>query len=509
MSEELPEGWCDAPLLECCEIIRGVSYAKGEAKTQPANGLIPLLRANNIAEELIFHDLQYVPNSRVNSHQMLRAGDVIVAMSSGSKAVVGKGAQFRGDWVGTFGAFCGVLRLTSQIEPRYFGLFFRTRKYRHAISEAAAGTNINNLKREYFEALSLPLPPLAEQQRIVPKVEALLARVNAARQRLAKVPAILKRFRQSVLAAACSGWLTQDWRDEHPDVEAASTLLNSIRHERRRQWESKHTKKRYAQPEPPDGDLGQLDDRWCWVSAKEVVEQDADIRYGIVQPGPPLEEGVPYVRGIDIQNGQILISQLLKTSPQIAEQYRGSTLRKGDVLLGIIRHLKVAVVPKALDGGNMARTTARLRPSALVTTAYLARALESPFCQSWLKSKYRGGTDMPKVNIEDVVELPIPVPPMSEQHEIVRRVDALFRLADAIEKRVAAATVRADKLMQAILAKAFRGELVPTEAELARREGRDYEPASVLLERIRAERQAKEAPSKGVRKARRRAKGAH
>jgi len=84
--------------------------------------------------------------------------------------------------------------------------------------------------------------------------------------------------------------------------------------------------------------------------------------------------------------------------------------------------------------------------------------------------------------------LDVPFPSLPEQHEIVRRVEALFRLADAIEKRVAAATVRAEKLTQAILAKAFRGELVPTEAELARREGRPYEPASVLLERIRAER---------------------
>ena len=81
-----------------------------------------------------------------------------------------------------------------------------------------------------------------------------------------------------------------------------------------------------------------------------------------------------------------------------------------------------------------------------------------------------------------------PLPSLEEQAEIVRRVDALFKLADAIEKRVEAATVRAEKITQAILAKAFRGELVPTEAELARREGRDYEPASVLLERIKAER---------------------
>jgi type I restriction enzyme S subunit len=102
--------------------------------------------------------------------------------------------------------------------------------------------------------------------------------------------------------------------------------------------------------------------------------------------------------------------------------------------------------------------------------------------------EYVTGTAQPKLTQAALKRIPVPLPPLREQHEIVRRVDALFKLADAIEKRVAAATVRADKLTQAILAKAFRGELVPTEAELARQEGRDFEPASVLLEGIRAER---------------------
>lgn len=86
--------------------------------------------------------------------------------------------------------------------------------------------------------------------------------------------------------------------------------------------------------------------------------------------------------------------------------------------------------------------------------------------------------------------------------EVVGGVEAVFRLADAIAKRVAAATARADKLTQAILAKAFRGELVPTEAELARSEGREYEPASVLLERIRAGRAQQAEPRKRVKKGR-------
>jgi len=106
------------------------------------------------------------------------------------------------------------------------------------------------------------------------------------------------------------------------------------------------------------------------------------------------------------------------------------------------------------------------------------------------------GGNQPNLSLGKMKELPIPLPPLREQHEIVRRVDALFKLADAIEARVAAATARADKITQAILAKAFRGELVPTEAELARQEGRDYEPASALLARIRAARAANAPTSK-------------
>jgi type I restriction enzyme S subunit len=96
---------------------------------------------------------------------------------------------------------------------------------------------------------------------------------------------------------------------------------------------------------------------------------------------------------------------------------------------------------------------------------------------------------MPKIDQGVIAEFPLKVPSLNEQQEIIRRVESLLTVANSIEMRVTAATARAEKLTQAILAKAFRGELVPTEAELARREGRSYEPASALVDRIRAERE--------------------
>lgn len=100
---------------------------------------------------------------------------------------------------------------------------------------------------------------------------------------------------------------------------------------------------------------------------------------------------------------------------------------------------------------------------------------------------------MPRVNVEDARAIPIPLPPIEEQREIVRRVEATLAFADKIEARVNTATMRVEKIPQAILAKAFRGELVPTDAELARQENRDYEPASELLERIRGHRATEES----------------
>jgi type I restriction enzyme S subunit len=116
---------------------------------------------------------------------------------------------------------------------------------------------------------------------------------------------------------------------------------------------------------------------------------------------------------------------------------------------------------------------------------YLFYFLSGPKLQNIAKEKISGSAT-PHLFQKDIKQFVLSVPPLLEQQEIVRRVEAMFKLADAVEKRVETARVRAHKLTQAILAKAFRGELVPTEAELARRECRPYESASELLARIKS-----------------------
>jgi type I restriction enzyme S subunit len=131
---------------------------------------------------------------------------------------------------------------------------------------------------------------------------------------------------------------------------------------------------------------------------------------------------------------------------------------------------------------------------------YLELYLNSP---AHGQAQYRNwiyGEGRPHLGFEHLRATAIALPSLEEQLEIVHRIEILFKLADKIEKRVEMATKRADRITQAVLAKAFRGELVPTEAELARSERRDYEPASILLERVKAQRNITVASKNGHRR---------
>ena len=148
-----------------------------------------------------------------------------------------------------------------------------------------------------------------------------------------------------------------------------------------------------------------------------------------------------------------------------------------------------AIAPSQLAGANISRAIA-LIPVYSGLSEWVCLNLRGPTGQRLIQSKV-GGSAQPVLNLKEVRNIIITFPPLPEQQEIVRRVDALFALADTIEAKVAIAKDRTVKLRQSILAQAFSGQLVPTEAELARREGREYESAEMLLERIQ------DSPKKG------------
>ena len=452
-NEELPEGWQEAPLLELCELIRGVSYTKGEESHTSGKGFVPLLRANNIDRELKFDDIYYVPERYVKPKQLLQQGDALFAMSSGSKSVVGKAATVKKPFDGTFGAFCGVLRPSSQVDWNFFGYFFQTRYYRDRISKASAGVNINNLKREYFEAINFPLPPLSEQKCIVSRVEAILAHVNTARDRLSRVPLIMKRFRQGVLAAACCGRLTEGWREEERNSDILKrdkeTILKTFEN-----FNLDDLNFKFRSPiDLPSGwtysalkDLGKWysggtpskshDEYWSngtipWISPKDMK---LDI----------LNDSEDHITGAGLSSGRLHL------------------LPKGTILF-VVRGLILARnFPIAITNceATINQDIKAIIPHSFVSEKYLLHALQNESGKILFAVKESThGTK--RLESESLQYWPIPLPPLTEQHEIVRCVDALFERADAIEREVAAAAKRTEALTQAVLGKAFRGELVP------------------------------------------------
>ncbi|WP_420463562.1 restriction endonuclease subunit S [Candidatus Palauibacter sp.] len=173
--------------------VRGVTYAKSDASAVPRSGYSPILRANNIGEHgLLLEDLIFVPNTKISQKQRIVPNDIVVAASSGSISVVGKTAQARIGFEGGFGAFCKVLRPGPDVDPHYFGHYFRTSLYRHVISRLAAGVNINNLRNEHLDNLQIPLPPLAEQKRIAEILDAADALRAKRREALSEFDTLLQ-----------------------------------------------------------------------------------------------------------------------------------------------------------------------------------------------------------------------------------------------------------------------------------------------------------------------------
>lgn len=495
-ADELPEGWAKAnvPDLLAEPMANGRSVPDGDG--------FPVLRLTALRNGRIdLRERKLGAWSKKDGERFaVRQGDFLVARGNGSLSLVGRGAMVmeEPDPVAYPDTTIRLRPRKDVFLPGYLRAVWDALETRHQIEAAAHTTaGIHKVSQQDLAAIELPVPPLPEQHRIVEHVEALLAQVNKAKDRLDRVKLILKRFRQAVLAAACSGKLTEEWRSEHPELDPALRTVERLKS----LHEPFGTDKR-GNAAPPDDEAHDLDasvlpSTWICTELLWLCEPGRPITYGILKPGPNQDGGVPYVRVADFPAGVIKVAGVHRTTKKIAEAYKRSTLRTGDVLLSIRgTYGRICVVPPELNGANITQDTARLTIHESVNAAYIVMYLRSQPVQNRMKRAAKG-VAVHGVNIGDVRALQVALPPLEEQVEIVRRVDALLTVADVIEARLATASSRAGKLPQAILSKAFKGELVPTEAELARAEGRSFESAAEMLKRVtstRGEHEGKRVP---------------
>ncbi len=315
-------------------------------------------------------------------------------------------------------------------------------KYINSLSLAPwiTGSAQPKLNKANLEKIPVPLAPLPEQKRIVEKLDSLLAQVDTIQQRLNNLPNIIKRFRQSVLAAAVSGKLTEQWRGENNIGE----------------WDSK--------------------------AIKDIASK---IGSGSTPKGGQSaykSEGVPLIRSMNIHFDFIKYDKLAFIDVQQAEKLKNVIVKADDVLLNITGASigRVNIAPSDFEGGRVNQHVAIIRcKTDMVLPEYLKMQLASPETQKWVQNENYGATRqaLTKSMIQNRI---VNVPTIEEQTEIVRLVEQYFALADTLEKNLANSKQRVDNLTQSILAKAFKGELVPQDP--------NDEPADKLLERIKAAR---------------------
>ena len=209
---KLPEGWASASVSTVTTLIRGVTYKREQAINYLKDDYLPLIRANNIQNgKFDTTDLVFVPENLVKESQKISSEDIVSAMSSGSKSVVGKSAHQLIPFECSFGAFCGALRPDKRIFPKFIAHFTISSFYRNKISSLSAGANINNIKPSSFDLINIPIPSFFDQKNVAEKNATLLVQVDRIKARLEKISQILKSFRHAVLGGAGSGKLTEHW----------------------------------------------------------------------------------------------------------------------------------------------------------------------------------------------------------------------------------------------------------------------------------------------------------
>ncbi|HBY9751564.1 TPA: restriction endonuclease subunit S [Klebsiella pneumoniae] len=450
---KLPEGWATAPVSTVTTLIRGVTYKKEQALNYLQDDYLPLIRANNIQNgKFDTTDLVFVPKNLVKESQKISPEDIVIAMSSGSKSVVGKSAHQRLPFECSFGAFCGALRPDKHISPSFIAHFTKSSFYRNKISSLSAGANINNIKPASFDLINIPIPSFTEQKIIAEKLDTLLAQVDSTKARLEQIPQILKRFRQAVLAMVLNGSSEQ----------------------------SRNTAK-----------------------IVKLIDVTKKITDGEHLTPKTINSGIPLLSAKDVQEDELLFDNVKYLSDTVAAKALNRCNPERNDILIVSRGATVGrthLVSTSKTFCLMGSVLLIKLDTEKVMPEYMKLIFNDISGQQQLVSA-SGATAQQAIYIRDVKEFSFKLVSLHEQHEIVRRVEQLFTYADTIDKQVNSALTRVNNLTQSILAKAFRGELTAQWRAENPSLISGENSATAMLERIKAER----ATSSGKKSSRKKA----
>ena len=436
---KLPQGWADARLGDVCLVFesRDPGWNPDAEFTYVDIGAI-----DNKTQTIAAPKRMLGADAPSRARRVIKADDVLFStVRTYLKNIAMVPQELDGAFTSTGIA---VLRAGDGIEPRYLFNWVTSDEFITEISKSQDGTLYPAVTdKDLFEA-GIRLAPVPEQRRIVTKVDGLTARTARARKELDRIPTLIARYKQRLLALAAEGLLTRNWRDE------------------------------------------KCGKAWMTTTVAGLAETTFDGPFGSnLKSADYVDSGVRVVRLENIGSLRFIREKETYITEAKFKSLQRHELKPDDVLFSsfIAEEIRVCLLPDDLEtvAINKADCFCVRVDRSKCLPEFLAYRLASPTCYEVLKDAVHGAT-RPRISLSHLKQFEIELPPLEEQAEIVRRIESAFGWLDRMSADHAAAARLLPKLDAAILAKAFRGELVPQDP--------NDEPASVLLEQLELRRQS-------------------
>ncbi len=477
---ELPRGWCWTQLSELAEI----SPSNASDDDVEASFVPMALVTSSIAGEHDFEVRNWGEIKKGFTH--FADGDVALAKITpcfeNGKAAILQGLR---NGIGAGTTELHVARpWFPELNRRFLLLTMKTGTYlRNGEAKMTGTAGQKRITRSYFEATPLPLPPLAEQGRIVAKVDELMAlcdalegesaaalaahqtlvetllatlvnsadaadlaanwtRLEAHFDALFTTEASVDALKQTILELAVRGRLVAQAKDDEPAAQLARQLRKAI------------PKAKLHPPVSQEEVPFKLPEGWIWERFDHLIQPEKPIAYGVLVPGNDEPDGVPFVRIADLSITDPAHLPEKAISRDVDAQFLRTRLEGGEILMGVVGSVgKLGIAPASWAGANIARAICRIVPAEQMNRAYLIWLLQSKYMQG----KFKGDTRtlaQPTLNIKLIRLAPTPVPPAAEQERILAKVDDLMAICDSLKARVAVAGEIQMRLADAIVERA-------------------------------------------------------
>jgi len=493
------EDWLECTIRDISKIINGDRGKNYPSRAHYVSNGLPFVSAGNIndSNKLEKSSLNFISPERFDLLKggFLKQGDILFCI----RGSLGKLAIYDLDIDGAIASSLVIVRRFKSVEEKYLLYYLSSFSIKLFINEFNNGTAQPNLSAKDFSNFQFPLPPLPEQRAIVKKLESLFSSLDAGVADLRKVQQQLKIYRQAVLKKAFEGELTKEWREKHSyDMDE---FLKKLIREKNTAIKEKVISKGDYFPHYQSEQLNYVTpNNWLSLPWKTLTSN----RKYALKRGP---FGSALKKDFFVKSGTVVYEQghainddphrhRYYITPEKFEELKAFAVGPGDLIISCSGATlgRICLLPNDAEMGviNQALLKVDLDEQVILKKYFLILFRSESF-QRLIFSKALGSAMPNMVSMEELKEMPIPIPSILEQHQIVKEIESRLSVCDSIEQNIKESLEKAEALRQSILKKAFEGNLLTAQELAESKQAADYEPASLLLERISAE-QNKAAP---------------